>query len=133
FDVTPCVATLSDTSAAMRGAAAIRLAIAGPAAPQAVPALIDHLGDSDPLVRLHVAQALWDIDRNGYAILPVLVDLLLTNRGGTRIGALYTLGRMGPSAADAAPWVAQGLTGNKSCDRLLIAEATLRIDPSNKD
>ncbi|MBI3864974.1 MAG: HEAT repeat domain-containing protein [Planctomycetia bacterium] len=116
-----------------RRAAAIRLGIAGRAARAAVPVLTDRLGDSDPVVRLHVAQALWEIDHNGYAILPVVVDLLLTNAGDTRIGAVYVLGRMGVSAIDTLPWLTQALHESKSFDRLLLAEAVLRIEPGRRE
>ena len=93
-----------------------------------LPALTDRLGDPDPVVRLHVAQAVWEIDRNGYPILPVLVDLLLTNRADTRIGAVYTLGRMGSVAGDTDRWLTQLLNDSKSFDRLLLAETIVRVD-----
>jgi hypothetical protein len=123
---------LADASAAVRQEAAIRLAIAGPAARDAVPALTDRLGDLDPHVRLHVAQALWEIDRNGYPILPVLIDLLLTNRGDTRIGAAYTLGRMDTAAVDAIPWLAKLLDESRSFDQLLLAETIVRLEPTHR-
>lgn len=126
------IENLSDAADLVRQAAAIRLAIAGPAARDAVPALIDRLGDPDPVVRLHVAQALWEIERSAYPILPVLVDLLLTNRADTRIGAVYTLGRMGPVASGTVPWLTQLLKQGKPFDQLLLAEAIVRIVPMHQ-
>ncbi len=69
---------LSNSNPHVRRLAAIRLSLAGSAALHAVPALTTALGDADPVTRLHAAQAIWEIERNGYAILPVLVDQLLT-------------------------------------------------------
>lgn len=128
LEIAEWISALTNPSAAVRREAAIRLAIAGPVARNAVPALTELLGDLDPRARLHVAQALWEIDRNAYPILPVLVDLLLTNRGDTRIAAVYTLGRMGPVAIDTIPWLAQLLNDSKSFDRLLLAETIVRLD-----
>ena len=130
-DVAPLIGALSDKDPNVRQSAAICLTIAGPAAREAIPDLIGRLGDSDPVVRLHVVLALWEIDHNGYPIMPVLLDLLLTNRGGTRIGAIYTLGRMGPAASDVAPWLSQMLKESHSIDRLLLAEAIARIELAN--
>lgn len=132
-DVTPWIEALTNRKASVRQSAAICLAIAGPAARAAIPDLMDRLGDPSPVVRLYAAQALWEIDRNGYPIMPVLLDLLLTNRGDTRIGAIYTLGRMGNSASDTAPWLAKMLKNSKTVDRVLLAEAVLRIEPANKE
>jgi HEAT repeat protein len=129
-DIAKLVSELSNTTVDARRTAAIRLTIAGPTARQAVPALIDHLGDRDPVVRLHVAQAIWEIDRNSYPILPVLLDLLLTDRAATRIGAIYTISRMGPAAADCDPWLTRLLKVSKSFDRLILAQAIARLDPT---
>ncbi|HEY2253597.1 MAG TPA: HEAT repeat domain-containing protein, partial [Planctomycetaceae bacterium] len=115
-----------------RRAAASRFITAGPAARAVLPALIDHLGDRDPIVQLDLAQAIWEIDRKGHTILPLLFDLLLTNRGNARIGAVYLLGQMGPAAIDTLPWLTQLLNDSHSYDRLLLAAAISRIDPTRR-
>jgi HEAT repeat protein len=131
-DIAEWISALSNPSAAVRREAAIRLAIAGPAARNAVPALTNLLSDLDPHVRLDVAQALWEIERNGYPILPVLIDLLLSNRGDTRIGAAYILGRMGNAAVDTVPWLTKLLDDSQSFDQFLLAEAIVRLDPTRR-
>jgi HEAT repeat protein len=128
------ITELSHPTVDVRRTAAIRLAIVGPAAQKAVPALIECLGDPDPVVRLHVAQAIWEIDRNVYPILPVFIDLMLSNRAGTRIGAVYALGRMGAlaSAADTVPWLERLLADRSSFDRPLLAQVIVRIQPTHQ-
>jgi hypothetical protein len=132
LDVAQQIDELSHTLADVRQAAAIRLAAIGPAARHAIPALTHCLDDSESVVRLHCAQAIWEIDRNGYQILPVLVDLMLTNHGNTQIGAAYTLGRMGPAASDTLPWLAKFVNDSKTIDRLVFAEAIVQIDPARQ-
>ena len=132
LDVARQIADLLHTAADVRQAAAIRLAAIGPAARHAVPELTSCLDDPEPVVRLHCAQAIWEIDRNGYQILPVLVDLMLTNRGDTQIGAAYTLGRMGQAALDTLPWLAKLHNDSKTIDRLVFAEAIVQIDPTRQ-
>jgi HEAT repeat protein len=129
-EVAEWISDLSDAAADVRQAAAIRLAIAGPAACHAVEALTTALGDPDPIVRLHVALAIWEIGRNGYPIYPVLVDLLLTNDTDTRIGAAYALGRIGPAARDTLPWLTKLLNETKTIDRLPLAVSIVQIDPA---
>ena len=115
----------------VREAAAIHLALAGSAARDAVPQLLERLGDSNGEVQLRAAQALWEIDRNGYPVLPVLVELLAAKRGNTRIGAAHALGRMGRAASDAVPSLMQLLRNSRSFDRLVYAAAIIRIEPDN--
>ena len=129
-DIAKLISELSNAKGDVRRAAAIRLTIAGPAARKAVPVLIDHLGDPNPVVRLHIAQAIWEIGHNSYSILPVLLNLLLADRAATRIGAVYTLSLMGPAAADCDPWLTQLMNESKSFDRLLLAQAIARLDPT---
>jgi hypothetical protein len=127
------IGELSHEDASVRRSAAICLALAGPAANSAVPELADRQTDRDPVVRLHAAHALWEISRDGAIIMPTLVDLLLTNSGGTRIGAILTLGRMGHAAADALHRLTQTLAETNSVERLLIAESIARIEPANRE
>lgn len=131
-DVAKWISELSNAAVDVRRTAALRLLHAGPAARNMGPELIDHLGDGDPLVQLYVAQAIWEIDRSGYAILPVLFDLLLTNRGNARMGAIHTLGQMGPAAVDTIPWLTQLLNSSRSFDKLLLANAIARIEPTRR-
>lgn len=114
-----------------RRGAAIRLALAGPAARAALPVLIDRLSDPNPAVRLAAAQAAWEIDRDVDLVMPVLVDLLASGQSEIRIGATYALGRMGDSAADAVPELARLLKGCRSVERLLLAASLVRIDPEH--
>jgi HEAT repeat protein len=129
-DIARLISALSHAATDVRQAAAIGLTIAGPRARKAIPVLIDHLGDPNAIVRLHVAQAIWEISQDAYEILPVLLDLLMKDRDATRIGAVYILSRMGTAAADVEPWLTQLLNESKSFDRLLLAQALVQIDPT---
>jgi HEAT repeat protein len=131
-DFATWISELSQSAVDMRRGAASRFIAAGPAARDAVPALIDRLGDRDPIVQLYLAQAIWEIDRKGHTILPLLFDLLMTTRGNARIGAVYLLGRMGPAAIDTLPWLTRLLNDSHSYDRLLLATAISRIDPTRR-
>jgi hypothetical protein len=124
---------LSQSDPAVRRTAAICLALAGRAANASVTALTECLTDHDSILRLYAAQALWEIEHDGPAIMPTLVDLLQTDSSDTRIGAVLTLGRMGRAASDALGCLTAMLTGNNSAERLLLAEAIVRIEPAHRE
>ncbi len=126
------IADLSSGEPTARRTAAIHLAIAGRKGCHSVPALTAALRDPDSVVRLHAAQAIWAIDHDGYAILPVLVDLLLADGAEMRVGAAYALGRMGPAARDTLPWLTKLLYDANAIDRLVVAEVLVQVDPTHR-
>jgi serine/threonine protein kinase/HEAT repeat protein/uncharacterized coiled-coil protein SlyX len=58
-------------------------------------------GDNTLDVRLRAAEALWDVDRNGPEVLPVLIEGVRDR--GMRQRALGIMARLGPQAKDALP------------------------------
>jgi len=98
------IEALRDPVPAARAAAAQDLAVLGPEAREAVPALIATcLNDADLAARVHAAVALWRIDRRLYPVLPALVEGLRTGDEMICWSAADCLGDMGPAAAEAVP------------------------------
>ncbi len=90
----------------VRLAAARSLAIVGPEAETAIPALERALHDPDMMVRLETASALGHIGRES---VPVLVRGLADADPEVRQAAAYGLGVMGPDAEAAIPLLTQAL------------------------
>lgn len=124
---------LRDPTAVVRQAAAIRLGMAGPAARRAITPLLEQLADADLSVRVHVAHALWQIERPAAAIVPVLVDLLGVSRSNVRIAATYVLGEIGPAAGDALPALYDMFAGARTRDRLLLTMVISLIEPRDRE
>jgi len=87
-------------AAVRRAAAARALAVIGPAAAPAVPALSKAIRDAEPQVSLDAACALGQI---GEASVPELIRALADNHGSVRHMAAFSLGVIGPAAAPAIP------------------------------
>jgi hypothetical protein len=124
---------LRDPLPANRKTAAIRLGLAGPAARRAGIALLDRLTDPDLSVRVHVAHALWQIERPAGAVVPVLVDLLGVAKSNTRIAATFVLGEIGPAAGDALPALYDMFAGSRLRDRLLLSMVISLIEPRDRE
>lgn len=93
---------LQTDDAAVRQKAARELAKVGHMHDVVVPALIRALQDPDALVRLSVANALGQI---GAPAVPFLIEALKAERGELRRLVVVTLGRFGPTARVAIPFL----------------------------
>jgi hypothetical protein len=121
-------ADLAHSSAAIRQAAAIRLAMAGPAAKCASEALHAELDDPNLVVRVYAAQALWALEKNSDDLLPILVDLLNVETPNVSLAAAYVLGMMRSAARPALPALNDLLAGREYLDQLFVAGMISRID-----
>jgi HEAT repeat protein len=93
------VESLSDPAPAVRCAAADALGFLQTA--DAIPVLSTVLHDEDAVVRVAVARALWEIQRQPGLILPVLCEAVRDADAGWQ--AIFLLGEIGPKAALAVP------------------------------
>jgi|GEM_PF-3196745 len=92
---------LGEADPQVRAGAAITLGMYGPAAAQAVPALLEVANDNDPSVRHAVITALGDIGDS--QAVPALIEAFHHSDLVTRIGAVEALIKLGPKAAPAVP------------------------------
>ncbi|HEY2251297.1 MAG TPA: HEAT repeat domain-containing protein, partial [Planctomycetaceae bacterium] len=127
------IENLRDPLPGTRQTAAIRLGMAGPAARRAGSALLDLLTDPDVAVRVHVAHALWQIERPAGAVVPVLIDLLGVSQSNVRIAATYVLGEIGPAAGDALPALYDMFAGSRLRDRLLLSMVISLVEPRDRE
>jgi hypothetical protein len=126
-------ANLADPNAAVRRRAAQRLAGLEPPCGLVARSLEDGIEDEDPLVRAYSASALWRIDRQPEAVLPVLIDLLGTVRPNVTTLAISVLAQLGPAAADALPTLYDLMETGDPMVRLHVAIAISRIDPRGRE
>jgi HEAT repeat protein len=126
-------AELLHATTATRQAAAIGLAQAGPRARPAADALRARLADRDLIIRVHAARALIAIGLPPESVLPVLVDLLGVEKPNVAVAAAYVLGRIGPPAAAALPSLHDRVVASDLLDRLVLADAIVRIDPTDRE
>ncbi|MGW1277084.1 PBS lyase [Streptomyces tsukubensis] len=105
------------------------LAAFGPAAAEAVPGLRALLRDgarrdgSSPAFGAKAATALWAVEGDADAVLPVLCAALAGTDQGARRVAAETVGAMGPAGAGAAPVLAPLLTAADPWTRVDAAHA----------
>lgn len=85
--VEPLIATLADPDPALRADAARALALMGPLAEPAIPALTRALGDSDEAVRIGAARALGQIGPTAREAVPVLIEALRRAEASERAGS----------------------------------------------
>jgi hypothetical protein len=128
FELEQLTADLSHTSSAIRQSAAIRLAIAGPAAKCAGEALHAQLDDPNLVVRVYAAQALWVLEHNKDDLLPILVNLLDVETPNVSLAAAYVLGMMRSAARPALPALNGLLARREYLDQLFVAGMISRID-----
>jgi HEAT repeat protein len=111
--------------------AASALAEMGPAARDAVPALVSLLNHEWPYMREVAGIALMQIDRShAPKYLPILLELLQRNdlTYESRLRIIETLGGIGPQAPAAIPILTEHLQHRDRMLQLAAAEALLRID-----
>ena len=121
-----------DTSPTVRSSAVIALGRIGPAAVAALPELKAALRLDDDYFRLAVIRALWNVGRDSETTVPILVKILSDRNNPNRAGAAMMLGEMGPSAAAAAPALADVLREEFSYTRVKAEEALTQIKAEMK-
>ncbi len=106
----------------------------------AIPALVEALGDRDPALRLAAAEALWIIERRPERVLPTLIAAVQPGgekavrrdkdegRDTDRGWAMSLLGEIGPQARQTIPAVAQALGDPDPELRCRAPEALWRIE-----
>ncbi|MFF7811680.1 HEAT repeat domain-containing protein [Streptomyces sp. NPDC007945] len=112
----------------VREAAARTLGSFGPAAREAVPELRGLLGSGTAAVSAAAARALWAVEGDADAVVPVLLRWLRPGSSGTdRCAAAQALGAIGPAAAEAARALRPGLTSRDLWERVRCATALWRV------
>ncbi len=112
----------------VREAAARTLGAFGPAAREAVPELRELLAAESAPVATTAAGALWAVEGDADAVVPVLVRWLRPGTSGAdRCAAAQTLGAIGPAAAGAARALRPGLTSRDLWERVRCAAALWRV------
>ncbi|MFF8408136.1 PBS lyase [Streptomyces omiyaensis] len=112
----------------VREAVARTLAAFGPAAREAVPELRELLGADSAAVATAAARALWAVEGDADAVVPVLVRWLRPGSSGAeRCAAAQALGAIGPAAAGAARALRPGLTSRDLWERVRCAAALWRV------
>src|SRR5947207_803717 len=106
-DIGKLVEQLHASETNTRREAALQLGAAGPAAKEAVPALMANLGHNDAALRGEVADALAMI---GAEAKPKLIEALAWKEPLQRSTAALALGQFGKAAGDAAPALLERLT-----------------------
>ncbi|MGO8928673.1 MAG: HEAT repeat domain-containing protein [Limisphaerales bacterium] len=103
----------------------------GPAAKQAVPALLRKSQDSSPYARRGALDALGKIGTEPDRVVPVLINALHDPDSYVRGSALGALGKYGPNAKLAVPALVAFLNAsNDSANTMLAADALKAIDPA---
>lgn len=112
----------------VREAVARTLGAFGPASREAVPELRELLGSGTAAVSTAAARALWTVEGDADAVVPVLVRWLRPGSSGAdRCAAAQALGAIGPAAAGAARALRPGLTSRDLWERVRCAAALWRV------
>ncbi|HJZ55559.1 MAG TPA: HEAT repeat domain-containing protein, partial [Gemmataceae bacterium] len=111
------VEQLKSPDAEKRKDAAWAIARIGPAARDAVPALIETLKDEDAHVRWSAAVALAQITPAAKDAVPVLIESLKDKEFAIRYRAVVGLGKIGPDAKAAVPALIEALKDEESAIR----------------
>ena len=97
--------------------------------PQAAPAVVKALKDSDADIRLLAVHALHEIGPAAKEVLPALTKVLRDSDKRLQSSAVYVLGRIGPAAKEALPALFALRDSNKDKDRERnIEEAIQKIE-----
>lgn len=123
---------LGSSSAKERREALLALTDEVPAAGESIlPRIWPLLQDSDPLVRLQAARAVWIVGHRSDAAVETLTTLLDRQQVPVCALAAFLLGEIGPPAHDALPRLHEQLASNDSLLRLHAAEAIVKIDATD--
>ena len=127
------ISELDAAEPAQRKAALAELALRGPSAAAALPAISALLSDADVLVQVHAAWATWEVAGRPEDSIDALTQLLVTETDPHVVQAsAYFLGAIGPDAdiaTDALWFVCQRTSG---ITRLHAAEALACITPHDE-
>ena len=115
----------TSTNTSVRAAIVGLLPAAAPAE-QAMPLLIEALGDADATV---AAEACGAVARMGTDAIPALVKVVREGKMGARMGAVGALKQFGPRAAEAAPALREAVKGQPFPVQLAIRDALKAIAP----
>jgi HEAT repeat protein len=125
---------LRHPDATIRYRTAVVLAEQGPRAKFAIAELREALKDTDPLVRVKVAEALWKVERPGPgAILPTLQRALKDRDAGVRTAACGVIGMMGSKGRAAVPALADMLRDKELAVVIAAINALGDIGPPASD
>jgi HEAT repeat protein len=109
------------------------LAMIGPEASEAVPALIETLRDADDETRREVQFALASIGPAAAPAVPELTESLESENEEVQYSAVYALGRIGEQAKDACPNLLKLLGREEEFPRIAAVWALTRIDPGRPE
>ena len=126
------VKSLGDKCWEVRKAAVEALGDIGPAAQEAVPALVDALWDG-PSVRDTVPKALGDIGPAAQATVPALVRALGDWSETLQVAAAKALGHIGPAAQEAVPALVKAIGDRRMAVREAAVEALGHIGPAAQE
>jgi len=129
-DLEKTVAALSaavlDDDPETKVAAADALAVLGPKAIRALPALMPQFGHKFGFVRASCQAA---VGAMGEESVPALIDTFENKTGGPRIRAAFVLGSMGPKAKAAVPALAKAMAKDTPVMQDRLAGVLSQIDP----
>lgn len=104
-----------------------QLALMGPEAASAVPAINELMSDQNQLVRAHAAWALWEVDGDAETAVSALNTSLKSSSNHVVQFAAYTLATMGEDGAPTGETLQSLLSHEDIFTRLHVAEALSRI------
>ncbi len=116
----------------IRGNALNVLARFGKSAKAAVPAVQAATHDTDTLVRIDAARALWAMAKD-LAAIPVLIDVLKHADESHRLLAAEALGKIGPAAKEALPDLPPLLSAAGLQTRIFAVDAMSKIGGSSSE
>ena len=110
------------------------LGLVGPAALEALPALLDALADADCYIRRHAASAIGNLGPGAAAARPALLRALRDEDERVRGLAAGALARLGPGGAAALPVLLEELQAERDGDRRAAAAEYLAcVGPEGRD
>ena len=134
--VSDAIALLASDDPFDRSAAASALCRIGKRPDLAVPALLSRLGvERYTLVKDDIIYALGDLGADAAAAVPSIRDVAVSpsTRDQNRRAAFISLGRIGPSAAQAVPDLVHALSAEGVLYRLLAASSLGQIGPAARE
>ncbi len=128
--VAALTSAVQDDNPSVKVAAADALAVLGPKAKAALPALLAQFGHEFPWVRVSCQAAVGSM---GKEAVPALVETLENNTGGPRVRAAFVLGGIGPDAKPAVPVILRIMKDESPVIQERFAGVLRQIDPERFD
>ena len=126
------VRELGNADSSARKAAISKLSRMGTAALPSAPACRAALEDPNVYVRTHAALAVWRIEHDAGAALPVLTRSLRDSQPAVRSLSAAALAEMGSAASGALPALKGSLVDRDASVRVYVAEACCQINPKER-